>query len=164
MSQPEIYTTVIERGNSELSDWCHDFLVQQRIEAPWLDVGCNTGWLLSEVPGGIGAELSDPLRTVALRAGRAVMHPAHLASFPAKYFATAVLGSVLEQCEDPAAVLRESQRLASRVIGLSPIPGGPWGSVGGWVRSVLPRDWFELHNCRVTEIPGRHKLFFEWSA
>jgi hypothetical protein len=159
-----VYTTVIERGHSELSDWCHDFLVQQRIEAPWLDVGCNSGWLLSEVPGGVGMETSPVLRRLAIAKGHLVAAPDQFGAFPSHYFRTAVLGSVLEQTTDPDALLSLAKRLARRVIGLSPIPGGPWGTVGGWVRSVIPADWFAARGCRVVEFPERHKLFFEWVA
>lgn len=164
MTTATAYATVIERGQSELSDWCHDFLAQQRIEAPWLDIGCNSGWLLSEVPGGMGCDTSDVMLELARQRGLAVERPEHFRQFPARYFHTAVLGSVLEQCSDPDAVLREAQRLAGRVIGLSPIPGGPWGTVGGWVRSVLPCEWFVSHGCRVAEFPERNKFFFEWNA
>jgi hypothetical protein len=162
---PEVYRTVIERGNSPLADWCIDFL-KPRITPPYLDIGCNCGWLLSEVDGGMGVDQSEPLILAARAKGLSVLlAPAHAIPLPTKYFATCVLCNVLEQCYDPDAVFCEAVRLGSRVIGLSPIPGGPWGVAGvGWVRSVLSRQWFEERGCAVEEHKDRGKLAFQWNG
>jgi len=166
MPSSSVYTTVIERGNSPLSDWCLDYL-KARIVVPWLDIGCNTGSLLAEVPCGTGIDVSPSLVHSAQQQGLNV----HLCMgcdtpFKDRSFATVVLSSVLEQCEDPDAVFREAIRLGYRVIGLTPIPGAPWGTVGynEFVKSVISREWLESRGCVVTDIQEKGKLYFEWTA
>lgn len=159
MSEPP-YSTVIERGTSPINDHIIGWL-KLRIVAPWIDIGCNTGWLLSEVPGGVGVDAS-PVMVAAARAKGLDAHLAYAESLPFRCeFETAVLSCVLEQCSDPLAALAEARRVARRVIGVNPIPGSPWGVAGrGCVRSVIPPALIESMG-GTTEQMDKHRYFFE---
>lgn len=138
------YSTVIERGYTPVNDFIIDYL-KPRIVAPYVDLGCNTGWLLCEVPGGVGVEASPDLAQRARDKGCEVYcGRVECTPFADGGFQTAVLSCVLEQCDDWRSALTEARRIAHRVIGINPIPGAsPWGGRGGWVRSVIaePEMW-----------------------
>ncbi len=155
------YTTVIERGTNPVNDRIIDFL-KPRIRGRWLDIGCNSGWLLSEVPRGSGVDASPELVQRARSKGLdARVGLAECLPFDAAEFATAVLSCVLEQCVDPEAVVREAQRVAGRIIGVNPIPGASlWGSVGGWVRSVIPEARMQAMGAK-TEPMDEQRYYFE---
>jgi len=131
---------VIQRGRSPLTDAIHDFLLP-RISGHWLDIGCNAGWMLSDIPNGVGVEPSLYLVELALAKGLDVHHGwAEELPFPAASFDTALMASVLQNIENWREALSEARRVAKRIIGVSAYPGSPWGIVGGrhpWVRSVV---------------------------
>jgi SAM-dependent methyltransferase len=136
------YNVKIERGHTPVNDKIIDFL-KPRIHGSYIDIGCNTGWLLSEVSGGVGVEQSRELVEKATAKGLTV-YQASAENLPVflEKFDTAILSCVLEQCEDWERVLGEAQNVAHRVIGINPYPGSPWGKVGGWVKSVIPPEYF----------------------
>lgn len=154
------YSTVIERGYTPVNDFIIDF-IKPHVTAPYLDIGCNSGWLLSEVPGGIGVDLS-PLMVEAARAkGLDVrLAAAQALPFDDREFQTAVLSCVLEQTTRVIAAVKEAKRVARRVIGVNPIPGAsPWGSVGGWVKSVIPEETMHALGFRTERIDSQRYYF-----
>ena len=155
------YTTVIERGYTRANDLIIDFLLP-RIHGYWLDIGCNTGWLLSEAPGGVGVDASVDLVQKARAKGLDARHAsAEALPFVDGEFEMAVLSCVLEQCPDWRAALREAERVAARVIGINPIPGAsPWGHVRGWVKSVIPEAEMESLGYWTERIDDQ-RYFFE---
>ena len=155
------YPTVICRGYTAINDWIIDFLAD-RVWGRYVDIGCNCGFLLSEVPGGIGVDLSEPMVREALkRHVPAVLGRAEALPFPDRVFDTAVLSCVLEQTERPDLVISEALRVARRVIGINPIPGASqWGAKGGWIRSVLPEAMMHAAGFR-TERMDAERYFFE---
>lgn len=161
------YNIQIERGHSEIADYCTDY-IKKKITGEYLDIGCNTGLLLSEVPGGIGVEQSEQLYKKAIEKGLEVYHASgDKLPFYAGSFDTVVINSVLEQCHDWKAVLKEAIRVTRhKVIGINPIPGSQWGKVGGWVKSVIEPTFilydsdFEEYNGAVHFI-GHDKYYFE---
>jgi hypothetical protein len=165
--QPEAaYATVIERGGNPVNDRIFDY-IKGKLGNPgrWIDIGCNTGALLLEVPNGVGVEASHELATAARAKGLTVFcGPAEYLPFASESFDTAVLSCVLEQCADPRAVLTEAERIARRVIGVNPIPGASvWGSVGGWVRSVIPEAEMQARGYRTERMDGQ-RYYFESNA
>ena len=133
MSEP--YSLSITRGYSPINDAIIDYL-KPRITAPYLDVGCNSGWLLSEVEGGTGIDSSPNFGGH----GKVFLGRAEELPFQDKLFKTVVLSCVLEQCEDWRKALSEARRVGEKVIGINPWPGSRWGVVGGWVKSVIDTE------------------------
>jgi SAM-dependent methyltransferase len=136
MSQKD-YDVVIERGKSEINDRIIDFL-KGKIKGKYLDVGANTGWLLREVPNGIGIDSSRSM--VDRSNGRVIYGNAENIPFADCTFETVVLSCILEQCQDWKKALNEAKRVGRKVIGINPIPGSRWGIIGGWVKSVIPEE------------------------
>lgn len=138
------YNIVIEQDHSPNNVRVHDFLAA-RVKAPYLDVGCNTGWLLEMVDGGIGIDPTFALVQRARMKGLNVVFGwGEYLPFCDNVFAYVVLSCVLEQCEEPGLVLRESLRVGRLVLGVTPYPDSPWGkgSSSPWVRSVLEPERF----------------------
>lgn len=156
------YLTVIERGRSPQIDAIHDFLIP-RISGHWLDIGCNAGWMLSDVPMGVGVEPSLYLGALARAKGHDVRHAwAEDLPFPETSFDTALMASVLEQCQDWRKALAEAQRVAVRVIGVTPYPGSPWGTLGGkhkWVRNVIEPDELMAMGARLLPVTENDYYF-----
>lgn len=156
------YGIIIEKDHCELSDIIHACMVS-RVTAPYLDVGCNTGWLLKDVAGGVGL---DATWALAQRAKSKELNVVwgwgeHL-PFADKSFACVVLSGVLEQCVEPVLVLREALRVGRRVIGINPCPDSPWGkaSQSPWVKSVLESESFAKEwNARVGRCAETHWWF-----
>lgn len=158
------YRAVIQRGRSPQTDAIHDFLVP-RISGHWLDIGCNAGWMLSDIPDGVGIEPSLLLVELARAKGLTVHHGwAEELPFPAATFDTALMASVLEQAEDWRKALTEAQRVAARVIGVMPYPGSPWGVVGGKhsrVRNVIdPKEFAVVWGAKIERVT-ENDYFFE---
>ncbi len=142
------YRAVIDRGWSPQNDAIHDFLVP-RVSGHWLDIGCNSGWMLSDIPNGVGVEPSLFLVELARAKGLDVHHAwAEELPFPSASFDLAVIACVLQIVEGWRGALSEARRVATRVIGILPYPGTPWGITGGkhrWVRSVIdPAELIKL--------------------
>lgn len=155
------YTTVIERGYTPVNDRIMDFLLP-RVGPAYLDVGCNTGWLLMEAAGGVGVDASEVL--VARAVGRglaAACARAEALPFRSGAFRTAVLSCVLEQCRRWRQALEEACRVADRVIGINPTPGAsPWGAPGAWVRAVIAPEEMQRLGARVEPLDPQ-RYFFE---
>lgn len=149
----QTYNCVIERGHSEINDRIIDFL-KTKIQGRYLDVGANTGWLLREVPGGIGID-NSPLM-VEMSKGSVVLGEAENIPFKDKEFDTVVLSCVLEQCDDWEKALKEAQRVGNRVIGINPYPGSRWGKIGGWVKSII-----DPGNFKTVEKFDEERYYFE---
>lgn len=150
------YNVVIERGHSPINDRIIDFL-KTKITGRYIDIGANTGWLVSEVPGGVGLEPSHELVGMAVKLKRNVMLGNALdIPFKSKSFDIAVLSCVLEQMENWEGALLEAKRVARKVIGVNPYPGSPWGKIGGWVKSVIPPEHFKY-----TEKIDDDRYYFE---
>lgn len=158
------YKTVIERGRSPQIDAIHDFLIP-RVSGHWLDIGCNAGWMLSDIPNGVGVEPSLFLVELARAKGLDVHHAwAEELPFPSASFDTALMASVLEQAEDWRKALAEAQRVAMRVIGIMPYPGSAWGIIGGKhkrVRNVIAPDELRLMGARIEDYVTPTDYFFE---
>jgi SAM-dependent methyltransferase len=156
------YSTVIERGYTPTNDRIIDYL-KPRIRAPWIDIGCNTGWLLSEVPGGVGVDRSPVMVAAARAKGLDVLEADAVALPYDGPFETAVLSCVLEQCQYPGAVITEARRVARRVIGVASLPGASvWGTICGWTVSLLPEDWMRSLGAR-TEHIDEARYYFEFT-
>ncbi len=132
---------------------------------PYLDIGCNAGWLLSEVPNGIGIDASEPLiRQAQARGVQAIVGQAEALPFRDRAFDCGVLSCVLEQCPDWRAAFLEAARVARRIIGINPLPGrSPWGSVQGWVRSVIEPEDMERMGCCVVPM-DEARYYFEFHS
>lgn len=156
------YRTVIERGNTPANDRIIDYLKPRIGGGRWLDIGCNAGWLLSEVAGGVGLDGSEPLAAMARKRGAAVvLGRAEALPFAGGTFETAVLSCVLEQVPNWRQAFAEAARVARRVIGINPLPGrSPWGALQGWVRSVIAPQEMAALGCRV-EAMDPQRYFFE---
>ena len=147
------YDCVIERGHNKINDKLIDFL-KTKIRGKYLDVGANTGWLLREVPKGMGIDASPVM--VEKSDGLVKLGYAESLPFESKSFNMVVLSCVLEQCENPDKVLEEARRVGRRVIGINPIPGSPWGKIGGWVKSIISPEKFTY-----TEEIDKDRYYFE---
>lgn len=141
----------MERGRP-WHDALHEFLME-RIQGRWLDVGCNTGWLLQDVANGVGIEPTWLLVRRAREKGLNVVYGwGEYLPFADGVFDTVVLASVLEQCLEPYRVVREAIRVGGKVIGCNSTPEGPWGlnSSSPWVKAVLyPAEFAETWGARV---------------
>lgn len=134
MSQ-KTYDIIIERGKSPINDAIIDFL-KTKIKGSYLDIGANTGWLLREVPGGVGID-NSPLMIYGAKDCKMILADAEHIPFHNNAFDMAVMSCVLEQCADWHKALAEARRVARKVIGINPYPGSPWGVEGGWVKSII---------------------------
>lgn len=145
------YNVVIEKGHTPVNDAIIAFIASQ-IKGRYLDVGCNTGFLLETVPNGVGVDLS-PIMVEKAKAKGLNVHLANAENLPFedKEFDTVVLSCVLEQTENWKQALNEALRVGNRVIGINPFPGSTWGRIWGWVKSVIPPE----------EIPGAHVMPFD---
>lgn len=134
------YKTVIERGNHEVNDQKHAFMADRLTAMQpihWLDIGCNSGWLLEDVPGGDGVDASIEMVERARAKGLTVHHgTAEQLPFESGSFDVAVLSSVLHLIPDWKAAIAEARRVASIVVGVCEYPGSPWGVIGGKHKSV----------------------------
>jgi SAM-dependent methyltransferase len=163
--QDNQYFVDIIRGHSDQNDYIIDFL-KPRIVGDYLDIGCNSGWLLSEVPGGMGVDLSKTMVRKANDKGlKAFWMDAADLNFYAKSFDTAILSCILEQCENWQDVLMEAMRVGKRVIGTNPVPGSKWGVIGGCVKSVIAAEditSFARHNnsIRISIEPMLYDRYF----
>jgi SAM-dependent methyltransferase len=158
------YSIKIERGHSPINDGIISFL-KERLENlkphRWLDVGCNTGWLIESLGYGDGVDASEQLVQVAISRGLSVQHAwAESLPFPDKTFDVVVLSCILEQTEDWRKALAEAKRVGRLVIGINPYPGSPWGVIGGYVKSVIPPS--EMGG--VTTPLDRDRYYFEVSS
>jgi len=157
------YDIIIEKGYSSLSQKIHDLLIPH-IKAPWLDVGCNTGWLLESVPGGVGIDASVKMVNLAREKGLTVQHGwAESLPFNNNSFQTVVVSRVLEQCDDPFLAMQEAMRVGEKVIGINPYPAGSWGFISDddWARNVLVPDLFEWRWSTTVERVNEDFWFFE---
>lgn len=137
------YSTIIERGHHPINDRIIDFL-KPKIQGRWLDIGCNAGWLLSEVPFGTGIDASIKMVELAKLKGLRVFHgSADALPFNDGEFDTVVMSCVLEQCKDWKKAFKESKRVGYVIIGINPYPGSRWGVIGGCVKSIIPPDEME---------------------
>jgi len=156
------YDVVIEEGRSALNRQIHDFLVP-RIEAPWLDVGCNTGWLLEDVEGGVGVDATLRMVELAQAKGLDAQHGrAESLPFADNTFKTVVLSCILEQCDDPSRALRQAMRVGGTVIGVNPYPDSPWGhdSQSPWVKNVFePEEFARQWNATIKHFGDTHWYF-----
>jgi SAM-dependent methyltransferase len=147
------YDVIIERGHSEINDRIIDFL-KTKIKGNFLDVGCNTGWLVKELSG-FGIDASPEMVKIA-NDPRIILGKAEKLPFRDKEFDTVVLSCVLEQCDRPQDALKEARRVGKRVIGINPYPGSRWGKIGGWVKSIISPEEFNY-----TEKIDDERYYFE---
>lgn len=131
-----MYDVQIGRGN-DLNNKIFDYL-KPRIFGKWLDIGCNIGTLLIEVPRGRGVDASQQMVDIARYKGLDVLcADATKLPFADKEFDLAVLSCTLEQIPDWETALKEAIRVSDRVIGINPLVGSEWGRIGGWVQSII---------------------------
>lgn len=154
MPETNNYNVIIERGHTEINDRIIDFL-KTKIKGKFLDVGCNTGWLVKELPNGTGIDASVNMVNRA-KDFRIIYGWAEKLPFKDKEFDTVVLSCVLEQCQRPEIALQEALRVGKRVIGINPYPGSPWGKIGGWVKSIIKPS-----NFKYTEKFDNDRYYFE---
>lgn len=157
------YTVIIEKGHKLANDAIIEFLIP-RVEGNWLDVGCNTGWLLSCVPNGVGVDATRAMvQRAAAKRLRVCWAWGEALPFPDDCFDCVVLGSVLEQSSSPNSVLREALRVGGKVIGINPYPDSPWGegSRSPWANSVIyPGKFGRRWNASVEHF-DRYRWYFE---
>ena len=158
------YKYRIHRGHNYINDKIFDFIIEKvneismnKPDFQYLDIGCNVGVILSELPGGTGVEYSKGLVEICKGKGLKVIYSdARKLPFSDLEFDVAILSCVLEQIEDWENVLKEAKRVARVVIGINPIPGSDWGKVGGYVKSVIPIEKFN----RTEKLEDIGKYFF----
>jgi ubiquinone/menaquinone biosynthesis C-methylase UbiE len=98
-----------------------------------LDVGCNSGYIVSFLPKGCvahGVDVAEALVAEARKrmAGAQVAEAESLPHADGS-FDVVVLGEIIEHVHDPVEVLREASRVARRlVVGSTPHPDGKWGT------------------------------------
>jgi ubiquinone/menaquinone biosynthesis C-methylase UbiE len=153
------YDVFITRGHSPTNDAVFDWM-KPRIQGRYIDVGCNVGVLLEEVPNGVGIDRSPLVLEQARKKGLDV----HLASaeelpFDDGEFDTAVLSGVLNQCDNPETAITEALRVARRIIGYNPLPGGRWGVIRDWTRSIVPADTMIRYGCVCSPFDENHYWF-----
>lgn len=155
----EDYKCVIERGHSEINDKIIDFL-KTKIIGRYIDIGCNTGWLLSEVRGGVGVDSSRFCIDKAREKGL-IVHLANAEELPFRNqeFDMAILSCIMEQSDRPMKILNEAKRVARKVIGINPIPGSRWGVIGGHVKSVIPPELMEDIGCETFKFDNERYYF-----
>lgn len=158
----ENYDVEIERGRSEINDRIFDYLLPM-LDGYVLDVGCNTGYLISQYKGNaLGVDSSFIMIQKAQAKGLNVMYvDGHKLPFDNKSFDTVVLSCILEQNVDWETILNEAIRVGKRVIGINPYPGmSKWGNVGGWVQSVIkPQYMFDKYNARISQVDSERYYF-----
>ena len=144
MSGTNCYNVIIEKGHTPVNDAIIQFIGAQ-IKGRYLDVGCNSGFLLETVPNGFGVDLSPLMINIAMEKGLPVQQAnAEKLPFKDKEFDTVVLFCVLEQTENWKQALSEAKRVGKRVIGINPYPGkSRWGKIGDWVKSIIPPEEIE---------------------
>ncbi len=121
-------------------------IVDQRFESPVLDVGCNTGEVLSILRRRgldvLGIEPNPAAAAAARAKGIEVLAtPIESASLPEARFRSAILSQVLEHVRDPHAVLRRIRpSLASdgRAYVVVPNVRSVW-------RNAFATDWVHWH-------------------
>ena len=158
------YSCVIERGHARVNDIMIDFL-KTKIVGKFLDIGANAGWLVSELPNGVGVDNSGIMLREAHSRGRPVIGGrAEALPFKPNTFDMAVLSCVLEQCVDWRYVLNEALRVARVVIGFTPYPGeSVWGYIGGLgvVKSVVAAGVLcKEFVCRTERVDGVHTHYY----
>jgi SAM-dependent methyltransferase len=160
------YDVIIEKGHTPINDLFIRHLAEKVRGTRYLDIGCNTGYLLQEAPGGIGVDASKRLVGLAQTKGLDVYHCwAEKIPFADKWFDIAVLSCILIQCENPEVVIREALRVADKVIGFTEKPGlSKWGVIGGtpWVKSLTPQSLFEKFNATLEDF-DEIRWYFEIS-
>lgn len=121
-------------------------VADERLEAPVLDVGCNTGELLAALKArgveGTGVEPNAAAAAAARAKGLDVIEaPIESAPLPAQHFRSAVLSQVLEHVPDPHAVLRRVRpalHSGGRIHVVVPNVESVW-------RRVFGPDWVHWH-------------------
>lgn len=164
MLERDSYQIIIERGHTEVCDKIIDF-IKPRIKGKFIDVGSNAGWLISEVPNGVGVDASLPLIRIAKGKNLNVLL-AYGESLPIKTgtFDTCVLSTILQQVEKPELILAECLRVSRRIIGTTPFPGKSiWGIVGGnqFVKSIIdPNHLSKRYGALIQDIPGVDFVYY----
>lgn len=138
------YNIEIERGKSQMNDVIFNIMLQV-MEGKILDVGCNTGQLMSDYlmanPRGkaVGVDASSIMVKKAKEKGLDVVWAdACKLPFKDKSFDVVVLSCVLEQIEDWRAALKEAMRVGKTVVGINPLPArDEWGFIKGHVKSII---------------------------
>jgi len=131
----------------------------------YVDIGCNGGFLLSEVKGGIGVEYTHWLVQKCLERGlQAIKWDAHDLPFKDKAFNTSVLSTILHQLNNWEQALSEGIRVAKTTIGIENYPGkSPWGvpNAGNeWVKSIVDPQYLGVkYGAEILDIDGIHYLF-----
>ena len=157
------YNTKIERGYTKVNDYIIDYL-KPKIKGRYLDVGCNTGFLLSEMKNGVGIDASRFCVMECIKKGLNASHAwSDDIPFSDNSFDTVVISCTLEQCDDWKKSLDECIRVSKDiVIGINPIPGSPWGIIGKHrTKSVIdPNVLIEKYGATCINI-DEHRYYFE---
>jgi len=165
MSQDNLYDVEIEEGHSPLNDLFINYLVKQIGEDDFLDVGCNSGYLIEKCGHGHGVDLSGQMVDKARAKGLDVYWGAsECLDYKDGEVPVVVLSCILEQTSNPIKTLEEALRVASdRVIGITPMPDqSVWGQIGGtkWVKSVVFPEYLQrVYNSSVSFITPTHYYF-----
>lgn len=124
-------------------------LVAEERPSRVLEVGCGQGWLLAGLAGALpDAELTGmDIRAEAIEfagslvpSAKLAVGDAHALDHPDGSFDVVVCSEVLEHVDDPAAVLRELERVCSRTLILS-VPWEPWFWLANLVRGKYPKSF-----------------------
>ena len=166
MPQDNKYPNKIVRGASEINDAIFDYL-KPKIKGKWLDVGCNVGVLLLEIPNGTGIDAGLDVLEEARKSGLDVIHAdACNIPFDDNTFDTVLFSCTLEQVSLWQNAVDEGLRVCKaggKVVGASPYPEmSVWGRVGGteWVQSVIdPEDLKSGYKALIKSINPTHYYF-----
>lgn len=165
MLTDNLYDVEIKMGHSETNDLFIDYLSECIGAGDFLDVGCNSGYLIERCGHGHGVDLSAQMVERAKFKGLDVYWgDALYLDYVDNEIPIVVLSCVLEQTDKPMSVLKEALRVAGdRVIGINPIPDASvWGKVGGtkWVKSVIfPGVLRVLHKANIVNLCDTHYYF-----
>lgn len=157
------YPNLISRGWSQVNDDLIAF-IKPFIKPLYLDIGCNGGFLLSEVAGGIGVEKTGWLVDKCLEQKlTAIKWDAHDLPFKDKVFRTSVLSTILHQSANWEKMLLEGIRVAETTIGIENYPGrSVWGTPdnNGWVKSIVDPEYLGVkYKAEILDIDGIHYFF-----
>lgn len=164
----DIYDIDITPNRSALNARIFEVLIPE-LKPPYLDIGCNSGYLLSKVPGGTGIDNSPILIEKALKSNLTAVQGDIEKGLPFadNEFNQSVLSCVLEQTDNPLFVLEEAIRVSRyEVVGINPIPGkSQWGTLNAdnkskWVKSIIPPQSIRrIWNGETAPINDTHYFF-----
>jgi ubiquinone/menaquinone biosynthesis C-methylase UbiE len=165
MPEENFYDVDISEGHAIINDFFIDYLFEKIGDNDFLDVGCNSGYLLQKCGRGIGVDLSKDMVRRGIEKGLNISFgDARSLNYGDNSFSIVVLSCVLEQIENYLDAISEALRVSKdKVIGITPLPQHSiWGKVGGtkWVKSVIDPFYLrDVFNASIYYISDSHYYF-----